>query len=288
MALNFNSRVSFVYPSGFQSLHANFHADETGFYFANAGEVTAFNHDGTRNTNADVSLQNAPKSERVWGFTKDTASQWVVLTRQTGTGTIGRVHFYSQTGSAVRVFDVPDVITGINNVATRFRAPKVIAESEGNYYVRVVRAVVGNMRFIKFDESGQIQDDDLVVDNADITTLSDAASDGSNVLYILHQGQNRVYAVDTANFREISSQRTDLDSRNTGPFGLSIASDTAYVADTGGFIYNYEGAVVVKSTEARNEGRVGLPLLQLWAVAQRRQQSFNRRDENERRRRGLP
>ena len=136
---------------------------------------------------------------------------------------------------------MPDAITGINNVANAWRAPKTLVEVDGQFYVRVVRAVSGNMRFVRFDGNLQVQDADLVVSESDPTALSDAASGGYEYIFIIQQSERRVYAIDATDASIVSSLQTDLDSRNTGPRAASIYDGSLYVADTGGYIYRYSG-----------------------------------------------
>lgn len=269
MPLTFNSRTSFVYPSGQQSLHANFHADGNGFYFASSGKIFAFNTSGRAIPANDITLQNHPGGQTIWGFTKTTAGQWATLTRDTGTGYIGTIRLFSETGTAQRTARVPDVITGINVVAQAFRAPKTLVEVDGQFYVRVVRAVSGNMRFIKFDGNLQVQTDDLVVSESDPTALSDAASGGYQYIFIIQQTERRAYAIVAHNALIESNLQTDLDSRNTGPRAASIYEGDLYVADTGGYIYRYSGVPQRPVSTGSGGGLSILGIMSLSAMLQR-------------------
>ena len=276
MPLSAGTRIAFTYPSGAQTLHANFHADETGFYFASNGMVFAFSPAGVRESSRDVTLTNHPGSQTVWGFTKTTDDQWATLTRDTGTGYIGTLRLFSLTGAANRVARVPDVVTGVNQVATAFRAPKALVEVGGNYYVRVVRAVSGNMRFVRFDGNLQVQDDDLVVSGSNPTSLSDAASSGYQNIFIIQQNERRAYAVRSSNFQLVSALQTDLDSRNTAPWAASADGGTLYVADRGGFIYPYTGVPVAGASRGPGYG-FGLSIVQMFFTNELLGREFERR-----------
>lgn len=257
MPLTFASRIAFTYPAGEQTLHANFHADDTGFYFASSGTVFAFSTAGVRESSRDVTLSNHPTGT-IWGFTRDSNGQWVTMQRTTGTGVIGRIGIYDEDGFPVHVTNVPDVVTGVNQVSTAFRAPKAIVEVDGNYYVRVVRSTIGNMRFLKFDSTGDVQTDDLVVSESDPTSLSDAASNGIQNIFIIQQNEHRAYAVNAENFQIISNLQTDLDSQNTAPWAASAHGDTLYVADRGGYVYRYTGVPDTRVSTAKKGTGLGL------------------------------
>lgn len=240
MALSFVSRTSFLYPSGAQSLHANFHADGNGFYFGSDATIYAYNTSGRRIPANDISLTNHP-NDTIWGLTKTTDNQWVTITRDAGTGYIGTIRLFSATGSANRVARIPDAITGINTVAHAWRAPKAVVEVGGHYYVRVVRDVAGNMRWLEFDGNLQVQDTDLVVSTYNPTALADAASNGYQYIFILQQSQRKIYAIVAHNALSDATFTTDLEATNTGPRAISAYEDKLYVADTSGYIYSYSG-----------------------------------------------
>ena len=288
MPLTFVGHQTISYP-GQQPLHANMYADNTGYWFGDAGQLLRLNSAGQRQSSGDITLQLADTSARIWGLDRDSDGNWAILIRPTGTPSIiGMLEIYTSTGEFVRSTSIPAVVTGLNSSSTPFRAPKAVFEIDGNHYVRVVRGDgVVNMRFLKIDSDGVVSAEDLEVDNADIDRLSDAASGNENGFYIIKQDTRVLYAIDFPSFREIPSLRTQLNTENTQPFALSIHEDRAYVGDTGGRAYVYSGAEIEeqKTTETQ---RPGLPLLQLWHVFQRRRQSFNLRDQEERRRLGIP
>ena len=275
MPLTFVSRTSFVYPSGQQSLHANFHADGNGFYFASSGKIFAFNTSGRAISANDITLQNHPGSTTIWGFTKTTAGQWATLTRDSLTGVIGTIRLFSETGTAIHTARVPDAVTGINTVADAWRAPKALVEVDGNFYVRVVRNVSGNMRWVKFDNNLQVQSDDLVINNVNPTALSDAASGGYRFIFIVQQNENKVYAIEAINATIISSLETNLDSRNTGGRAASVYDGDLYIADTGGYIYRYSGVPIrPEASTGRGGGISILSMMHLNAMLGR---DFRRR-----------
>ena len=276
MPLSAGTRIAFTYPSGAQTLHANFHADETGFYFASNGMVFAFSPSGARESSRDVTLTNHPGSQTVWGFTKTTDDRWATFTRDTGTGYIGTLRTFSLTGAAIHVARVPDVITGVNQVATAFRAPKALAEVGGNFYLRVVRAVSGNMRLIKFDGNLQVQDDDLLVSGSSPSALSDLASSGYQNIFIIQQNERRAYAVRASNLQLVPALQTDLDSRNTAPWAASADGGTLYVADRGGFIYPYTGVPVAGASRGPGYG-IGLSIIQMFFTNELLGREFERR-----------
>ena len=257
MPLTFVERIPFTYPSGAQTLHANFHADASGFYFASNGHVRVFDADGTRQSGSDIELKNHPAADTIWGFTKTTNSQWATLTRDSGIGIIGTIRLYDETGTQQRVANVPDVITGINQVSNPWRAPKALVEVGGNFYVRVVRAVSGNMRLVKFDSTLDVQDDDLVINNANPTALSDAASNGIENILIIQQRQSIVYGIKASDATIVSNLQTDLDSRNTEGYAASIDGQYLYVADRGAYIYKYSGVPEEESKSPTSGGGSG-------------------------------
>lgn len=279
MPLTFVKRTAFTYPAGAQNLHANFHADETGFYVANAGTITAYNPDGTRNSGGDITLHNHPTADTIWGFTKTTDGLWATLTRDTGTGIIGTIRLYSATGTQMRVANVPDVVTGINVVANAFRAPKALVEVGGYFYVRVVRAVSGNMRWIRFDGNLQVQDDDLVINSPNPSALSDAASNGIGYILIIQHQEDRVYGINAANATIVSNLQTDLEATNTDPFGASAFGNTLFIADRNDHVYEYSGV----PTELPSTGGGGGGIFAIISLMQFN--GFLSRDFNQPRRR---
>ena len=251
MPLTFDRRIAFTYPSGIQTLHANFYSDTNGFYFASGGRVYAFDWDGARNASNDVVLTNAP-TVTVWGFTEEADGGWAILTRETGTGVIGMVRKYTHAGAEVLNFPIPDSIPRVSGET--FRAPKSLVQHDGDYFVRVVRSVSGNMRFLKFDRNGASSNEDLTLAASNPTSLSDMA-ESNGILFICQQNTRILYAtdLDDTSHQLISDLQTSLDTRNTSPWGLSGGENNVYVADRGGYVYIYSG-VPVQSQSTRSGG----------------------------------
>ena len=222
------------------------------------GYIRAFDVNGNRVTAGDIELKNHPTASTIWGLTKTTNSQWGTLTRDSGTGIIGTIRLYDEGGTQQRVGNVPDAITGINQVANAFRAPKALVEVDGNFYVRVVRAVTGNMRWIKFDGDLDVQTDDLVINNANPTALSDAASNGIENILIIQQRQRIIYGIKASDATIISDLQTDLEVRNTQGYAASIDGQYLYVADRGGFSYKYSGVPTEKAPVPSGGGSGGM------------------------------
>ena len=261
MPLTFVDRISFVYPSGQQNLASNFHAEGgRDYFFASRGKIFAYNQPtgitAARAVSAnDITLRNHPSasSDRIWGFTQTEAGNWITLTRETGTGYIGTLRSFQADGTAIRTRRVPDVVTGINNVATKFRAPKVVVEVDGSIYVRVVRSIAGNMRWLRFSSDLVVQDDDIVVNSANPSTVSDAASNGYLNTLILQNNQNRVYGIQQHAGVIIPDLQTDLDSRNTNALGAAVTDDILHVADNG-WIYRYSGVPTRPASTGTSKG----------------------------------
>ena len=283
--LTFEAFQALTYP-GAQPLHANMHVDESGYWFGDAGKILNVSLTNVRQASNDITLASLSTTERIWGLTKDSNSQWIVLTRETVGGTIGRLYWFQEDGTFVRFSHVPAIVTGLNAATSLFRAPKAVFEIGGNYYVRVVRGDgVVNMRFLRFDEAGDVQADDLQIDNDDIDRLSDAASGGENGFWVCRQDTRVLYAININNFKEIPSLRTQLTAQNTSPFALSVSEGTAYVGDTNNRAYLYTGAEIPKAADKSAGGFI--PLIGIWASGQIRNQAFNRREEEAERRRRL-
>lgn len=250
MPLTFNSRVAYVYPSGAQALHANFVANDAGFYFASSGKIFAFARTGARSATNDIPLENLPTGDTVWGFDQVDDGGWAVLTRNTtgGSNIIGKVHIFNAQGRARRVFNVDAVIQGF--LQERFSSPKALAYHNGQLYIRVVRSVAGNMRFLRYALDGNVDRADLTIGgttpNTPPSSLSDA--DGSPAdLYVVQRNERRIYAADFPNLDHVRADlQTDLDSRNTQPWACSVVGETVFVADRGGFIYSYGGVREVR------------------------------------------
>ena len=239
MPLTFEERTAFTYPAGAQTLHANFVANADGFWFASNGKAFAFSSAGVYESARDISFENLPTTQTVWGFTQLASGGWAVMTRQTGgTNTIGTIHEFTATGRAMRTFFVDAAIQGFI-AGERFRAPKGLVEYGGKFYTRVVRSVAGNMRFLRYDAgTGNVDRVDLVLDQSAPSALTDLAVVASN-LYVIRQTENRIYCVPFSSFQVDTAETTDLDSRNTSPWAASGYDGSVYVADRGGHIYRY-------------------------------------------------
>ena len=279
MPLTFDRRIAFTYPSGLQTLHANFYSDDAGFYFASGGIVHAFDWDGSRNTSRDVTLTNAPAGETVWGFTERSDGGWVILTREAGTGTIGKVRTYTHAGAEELNFDLANSITSV--AGETFRAPKSIAEHDNHYFIRVVRSVSGNMRFVKYTADGAPTNEDLTLASANPTSLSDFA-ESNGILFIIQQNQRIAYAtdLDDASHQLISDLQTTLDSRNTSPFGASGGQNNLYVADRGGYVYVYSGVPVPRVPSTGGGGGFGIFSAAITEAIMSRNMNRRNRDLN--------
>ena len=241
MAITYEQRIAFTYPAGEQTLHANFAADETGFHFASRGKLFAYTTAGARNASGDIQLENLPTNQTVWGLTRLADQRWAVLTRETLSqqNRAGTLRTFTSAGSAEHVKEVPAVLQGF--LAERFSAPKSLTQVGNNLYVRVVRSVSGNMRFLRFDLNGDVQEADLTLNQASPTSLSDTGSPGETNLLIVQQNERKVYVVSVSNFNVDTSETADLQAQNTSPFGVSATQEHLYVADRGGYIYQYSG-----------------------------------------------
>ena len=256
MPLTYSQRTAFTYPSGLQNIHANLTSDSNGFYFASDGVVHAFDWDGTRDSDRDVTLAGLSTAETIWGFTKN-GSNWAVLTRETGTNVIGMVREYTSTGTASRSFPVPDSMTGISGET--FRAPKGLAVSATSYYVRVVRSVAGNMRIIRFSLTGT-QEESILLAEASPGVLSDMV-EINEILFIIQQREFRAYATRLSDSTHalISNLQTNLNTNNNSPWACTGRNNTLYVADRGGYLYSYTGvpaALAVWSAPTYTAGKL--------------------------------
>ena len=248
-SLTYSTRINFTYPSGIQALHANMAVDNNGFYFAASGKMYAFDWDGTRDSARDVTFAGLSASQTIWGFTKR-GSNWVVMTRETGTNTIAMVREYSATGTNLQNFSIADRITTVSGET--FRAPKGLITDDSNYYVRVVRSVAGNMRISKYTMSGAATNENIVLAGGP-TVLSDLAeSDG--IMYILQQREFRLYATRLSDTTRaiLTGLQTQLESSNNSPWAAAAFNNSVYVAQryptsptedrTQAYIYQYSGA----------------------------------------------
>ena len=80
-----------------------------------------------------------------------------------------------------------------------------------------------------------------MVNSANPTALSDAVSNGYLNVFIIQRTERRAYAVTASNFSLVPSLQTDLEARNTQPNAASAWDGNLYVADLGGYIYEYSG-----------------------------------------------
>ena len=244
MALNYKGRTAFTYPSGAQTLHANMAATEEHFYFASGGNALAFNQAGARSSTNDISLENVPTGDTIWGFTTLASGGFAVMTRNTGqvANVIGTVHVLNATGRAVRTFRLDALIQGVT-VGERWRAPKAVVEYNDNLYVRVVRTFSSTpsppnyMRWLEYQTDGNIVQTDRLLNQLSPTSLSDAVVIG-NTLLIVQQNEHKVYEVNLSNFHV--GDVTDLDSNNSAPWAASQFGRDMFIADRGGYIYTYE------------------------------------------------
>ena len=280
MAITFERRIAFAYP-GQQSLHANFFADETGFYFAGGGTIGAVTTAGARNASADITLENLPSTQTVWGFTRLSDQRWAVVTReQLASNTIGTIRIFDADGSADQVKSIPTVLQGF--LAERFGNPKSIVEIGDKLYVRVARpGVTGRLRFLRFDLNGNVENADITLDQTSPTALSDMASNGEDNLIVIQQVERRAYIADVPGFTIDTSETMDLDSRNTGPFAASATAENLYVADrvAPNFIYEYSGIGVPKPPAPTMGGQGGPGIMQMAVLdAMLARDMRNRRD----------
>ena len=260
MPLTFEGRVP--HPWRANTVNANFGVDAEGFWLASSGLLLAASSAGVRETARDITLENQGTGV-VWGLTKSAEGQWLTMTRAgAGSGNIAvirRFNWHSATDyRADRTFMVPNHITGINTVANPWRAPKaLLTDADGHIYCRVVRHDLGNMRFVKFDNDGFGQVDDLTLPTSTPSSLADADSSANGHLYIVSRNDAKIFAFDLSDFSAISHLDTDLASRNTSAYACAVFEDTLYVADRGGFVYAYSGANPERVSPAQPSGGGG-------------------------------
>lgn len=230
------------------SLHANFLVNGSGPRVVDNNNIRAFSTTSTtfsRNGSQDVSLTGHPSSIVTWGFTTNDDDDWVILTRETHTGGIGRAYVYSADGTDQKVtFNVPNSVSGISGET--FRAPKTISYWQGYYYVRVVRSVSGNMRFLAFDAEGNFNlDKSFLIQDSVPSSLRDAASSGDSPLYILTPGSSVgiAYPINPQDGSEVSGERLVRSEFRTGVVeGISVYDSHLYVASVAN-IYVFSGIV---------------------------------------------
>ena len=245
MPLTFDRRIP--HPWTANAVNANFGADAEGFWLASGGRLLAASETGVREPARDITLENHGTGV-VWGLTKSAEGQWLTMTRAgAGTGNIAVIRRFNRHSAtdyrADRTFMVPAHITGINTAAMPWRAPKSLyTDNDGNIYCRVVRANLGNMRFVKFDNDGFGQTDDLTLPTSTPSSLADADSSANGHVYVVSRNDAKIFAFNLSNLSAISELDTDLESRNTMAYACAVHGDTLFVADRGGFIYAYTGA----------------------------------------------
>lgn len=244
--LTYDSRTAFTYPTGISQIHANIASDDNGFYFAQGNTIYAYDWDGTRASSRDVTLSGMQATDQVWGFTKN-GSNWAVMTRESTTNPIARIREFSSTGSNTLNFTVANTISTVSDET--FRAPKGLAHNRGHYYIRVVRTpnqgvtlANNNMRLLKYTDAGAATNENIVLGAAQPDRLSDLAA-VNNILYIIQQSSRIIYATDLTDSTHalISTLQETLNTDNTAPWATTIHDESIYVADRGGYLYEYTG-----------------------------------------------
>ena len=289
------------------SLHANFVVDETNIHVVHNNVIQDFaltTRGGNplafvRNTARDVTLAGHPTSIQTWGFTESHFGthdgEWIILTRERNVAeaTIGKVRVYSHDGSQRMLeFDIPSTVSGISGET--FRAPKTVSEIGGFYFVRVVRSVPGNMRFLVFDEAGVVRPDlTLTLAESTPSALRDASSESETGLYILSQGSpvGTVIPFHPQTGEEIPNERavgTDIANAEA----ISVFDGDLFVANVTSII-RYTGVPDVANTlnGSGGGGGGGFGIFQILAANAMMNRNMNlrerrRRDEERRRRFG--
>ena len=267
MALTFGRRIDIARVPGAQLPHANFHADANGFYICSSGKVYAYSPAGAREDSRDITLENLPTTQTVWGFTRLSDGRWAVCTReQLAANTVGALRIFEANGSAQHVKNIPAVLQGF--LAERFGNPKALAHWDDKLYVRVARpGVTGRLRFLRFDMVGDVEDADLTFPNVNPTALSDATAIGG-FLIAIYQTQRIAYGVTLPDFADAPAIQTNLEARNTNPFGASAFDGTLYVYDRSNpdAIFTYTGIPgVTPSTPAGGPSYgIGLSIIQMF------------------------
>ena len=184
-------------------------------------------------TQADITLAGHPTSIGTWGFCNTANNEWAILTREHQVGsTIGKVRVYSLDGSSKELeFDIPNQMAGLD--PQPMRAPKSLSYLHGHYIVRVVRGVVGNMRFLVWDDDGNLMPDlTITLSESTPTSLRDAASGDDSPLYVYDRGTTVgvAYAIDPGTGDEITAESV-RSADIAGGEAISIDGDRLYVAD---------------------------------------------------------
>ena len=276
------------------SLHANFLVDDTNVHVVHnnviqdfaltrrGGNPLAF----TRNAARDVTLTGHPTSIVTWGFTESHFGshdgEWVILTRERNMalGTIGKVRVYNHTGTQkVLEFDIPSVVPGINTAATAMRAPKTVSEFYGYYLVRVVRGETGNMRFLVFDQNGNIRPDlTITLQSASPSTLRDAATETNTPLYIASRGTpvGTAVAFHPGTGEELMGERVAA-SELAQVDGISIYRNSLYAA-TLTSITKYDNVPTIPNPFASGGGGLNFGLFQTIVTNAFMENNMNRRN----------
>ena len=278
MPLTFDRRISIAYPSGLQNLHANVHADANGFYMCSNGIIHAYTPDATRVTSEDITLENLPTTQTVWGFTGLSDGRWAVVTRETfsQSNRVGTLRTFTSEGNAEHVKEIPAVLQGF--LSERFGNPKAVVESGDKMYVRVARpGVTGRLRFLRFDMDGDYENADLTFPNVNPTALSDAGADRGFIIAIQHV-QRIAYGVVASDFADAPDLETTLDTRNTLPYGAAAFGGRLYAFDRGGFIYVYGGIPdpSAPTGAGTQQGGFGLSVISMFLTNERLRDDFGR------------
>ena len=243
---------------GSLSLHANFaRASNGNFYVTENNVLRAFEPFSTGGrdffraiSSGDITLVGHPDVQ-AYGVTQHrTSGDWVILTRETSTGVIGKVYTYSQDGTTKRLeFNVPQNVASIS--PNDMRAPKSVSEVFGKYVVRVVRGESGNMRFLVFDSAGNLEaDNTIMLTSATPSALRDASAGGNTYLYILSRGSPNgdIYAANPEDGALVSDESVSGTELSTAD-GLSVNGTRAYAA-TSTAIMEYVGVPVIENPYA--------------------------------------
>ena len=283
MPLTIGSRIAFTYPTdtGIQQLHANFDAKADGFYVAALGKIYAYSTAGAREASRDITLENLPSTETVWGFTSLADGGWGVMTREVlggASNVIGAVRLFEANGQARRVFNVDAVFQGF--LTERFRAPKALVEHNTDLYVRVVRDPIGDghMRFLQYRADGTAVHENHLLNATEPSRLSDATAEGGNI-FVVQQTAQILYGAPFSSFELNTDLQTTLDSRNDSPWAAASHGSTVYVADRGGFIYAYEDVPdAPPPSTGENFGGFGLSIISIFLLNERLGRDFARND----------
>ena len=287
------------YSGNFGSLriHANFLVDETNVHVMNGNVVEDFalaKRGGrplafVRNQAQDITLTNQPTGQTTWGFTEshygNHDGEWIVLTRETTTGTIGKVRVHSHDGSELMLeFDIPAVVAGVNTSSTAMRAPKSISEFYGYYIVRIVRGDTGPMRFLVFDEDGVVQPNlTITLEAGSPTALRGAATETDSPLYVLSRGSPLGTAIPYNPGTGTEVPNEDLSEASiANADGISIYRHHLYAATTTSIV-EYTGVPVLGNPwpdqMATGGGGFNFGLLNVIIAQARMRRDLSREDQ---------